>query len=98
MTNARHSLFSRIVLVLVVGGTLVAAYRVVSLALEPVAVPSIPPIKKDVQFNPKGDVSKNAVFGSLRPVGPEAVVPGTVGKANPFTPPYVPTTTRVIVP
>lgn len=80
------SLFSKLMTVIMVVACLVAAFWVALQALEPVPVPPLPPAKAQVKFDPKVDVSNNAMFKRLEPLGPGAIEAGTLGRVNPFAP------------
>lgn len=88
------SLFSRLILLLAVSATLIAAYWVGTQVLEPVPVPFSVPAQRTVKFDVRADVSKNSVFTSLLPIGPAAVEPGVLGRTNPFLAPTIPSTTQ----
>lgn len=100
------SFFSRIILITVIFVTIGAGLYVGSLLLEPVEVPIPTPTKAAVKFDVRSDVSKNPVFLTLQPMGPSEIVPGQLGRVNPFaevppTPtstPIVPTSTVEVVP
>lgn len=87
------SLFSRLILLLAISATLIAAYWVGMQVLEPVPVPFSVPAQRTVQFDARADVSKNSVFTSLLPIGPSAVEPGVLGRTNPFLEPVIPSST-----
>lgn len=80
------SLFSRLLLIVAVAASLVAAYWVVAQALEPVPIPELPRTAPTVRFDPKADVSQHPVFEQLQPIGPATVERGPVGRQNPFVP------------
>lgn len=65
---------------------LVAVFWIGSQALEPVAIPPLPPGKSSVTFNPSSDVSQRPTFLRLEPLGPTTVDPGELGRTNPFVP------------
>lgn len=90
MARVSPSIFSRIILVVVVLASLGGGLWVVSQLLEPVAVPPPPLHKAAITFNPASDVSKNLVFQGLQPLGPMTVEPGEMGRLNPFLPVTVP--------
>lgn len=83
-SHGPSTLFSRILLI--IGGLLVVgmSYWFIQTSLAPVPVPPVPPQPGAVRFDPSLDVSKNAVFFSLRPLGPDLVTPTIVGRPNPF--------------
>ena len=83
---APSSLFSKIVMLLLAIACVVAMFWFGSQALEPVEVPPAPPGKSSVTFNPKSDVSQQAVFQRLEPLGPTHIEPGELGRQNPFVP------------
>lgn len=93
-----HSLFSRLILLLVIFTTLGGALYVGSLLLEPVPVPPPPPPKAAVKFDMRADISQNPVFPTLQPLGPSEVLPGTLGRVNPFAPVPAPATTTPAIP
>jgi len=78
------SFVSRLILVVVIFATIGAALYVGSMFLEPVPVPFPPPPKAAVKFDARADVSKNPVFPTLQPIGPTEIVPGQLGRVNPF--------------
>lgn len=80
------SLFSKVITLVLVFVCLGAAFYFGSQFLEPVDVPPPPPVRAQVRFNPKADVSKNEVFQRLEPYGPTKVEPGETGRLNPFAP------------
>jgi hypothetical protein len=86
MANRASSVFSRILLVFLVFATIGVGFYIGMTLLEPVAVPFSLPGKSLVKFDPRADVSKNAVFQTLRMIGPTEVLPGVLGRINPFVP------------
>ncbi|MFZ2803739.1 MAG: hypothetical protein WA001_00800 [Patescibacteria group bacterium] len=89
-SHGPSTLFSRILLI--IGGLLVVglSFWFIETSLSPVPVPPVPPQPSSVQFDPTLDVSKNAVFFGLRPMGPDVSTPVSVGRDNPFIPPPAP--------
>ncbi len=78
------SFFSRFVLIVVIFTTIGAGFYVGSMFLEPVAVP-LPGLQKaSVKFDVRSDVSKNPVFLTLQAIGPSQILPGQLGRVNPF--------------
>lgn len=86
MAGFTHSVFSRIILVSVILLTLGGVFYVGSILLEPVPVPPPPPAKAAVRFDVRSDITKNPLFPTLQPLGPTEVLPGTLGRLNPFAP------------
>lgn len=81
------TLFSRMLFVLGGLSAVVFVFYLIQTTLSPVPVPPLPPAPTSARFDPALDVTKNAAFGRLRPVGPSAVLIGAIGRSNPFTPP-----------
>lgn len=81
------SLFSRLLTIVGVLSVLIAAYWFITTSLTPYPVPPTPPRRGAVTFDPKVDVSKDAVFRNLRPLAGFEVEIGQMGRSNPFVPP-----------
>lgn len=94
------SVFSRLITVVAVLSVLVSAYWFITSSLAPYPVPLAPPQRGAVTFDPKVDVSKDAIFAKLRPLSGLEIEVGETGRANPFIPPapapiiITPTTTQ----
>lgn len=73
---------------LVIGALLclVFGYWIIQIALAPVTVPPPPPARKNVTFDARLDVSKNAQFTELKTIGPIDVDVPQTGRDNPFVP------------
>lgn len=91
------TLFSRILFILGGLSVIVFVFYLISTTLSPVPVPPAPPAPKSVRFDPTLDVTKNGAFERLRPVGPPAVLVGTLGRNNPFIPPPTSTSESQVV-
>jgi hypothetical protein len=81
------SVFSRILTIVGVLSVLIAAYWFITTSLTPYPVPPAAPRRGAVTFDPKVDVSKDAVFRTLRPLAGFEVEIGQIGRPNPFVPP-----------
>jgi|GEM_PF-1373965 len=83
---ASSPLFSRIITIVGVFAVLGAAYWFITTSLTPVPVPPVPPQRASVRFDPRVDVSKDAVFTNLHPLSALSVNVGEMGRVNPFVP------------
>jgi hypothetical protein len=87
MPAVKSSIFSNILVLL---GALAAAGGVfwfIYTSLGPVEVPPPPPERRPLKFDTKADVSQNPLFIQLHPlVNDFSVVPGNLGRLNPFMP------------
>lgn len=72
---------------------IVFAYWFLSTSLSPVEVPPLVLSRKDVKFDPKVDMSKNAKFLRLKPLGDGVPELTGLGRSNPFLPYIVATGT-----
>ena len=83
-TNYRPPLLSRITLIVTTVLVVGAIFMFVSRAFEPAPLPQVAPAKKAEAFNPKADVSKHIVFGTLETSTMQDVPDLPVGRNNPF--------------
>lgn len=65
---------------------LIFGYWIVQMTLAPVAVPPSAPARKNVTFDARLDISKNATFTQLKSIGPMEVDVPPTGRDNPFAP------------
>lgn len=86
MSRILPPLFSRLLTILVALGCVGAALWMGYAFLQPIPIPPLPPSRAAVRFDARVDVSKNAVFQHLEPVGLEPLSLDGLGRLNPFAP------------
>ncbi len=79
-------LVSRILLIVGALAVIGLSYWFIRTSLAPVAIPPVSVTRSAATFDPAADVTKNATFDTLHPLGPDLITPTVMGREDPFAP------------